>query len=198
MTPEEFESRARSCKTRQDLEQLKSNALAKNKIEFAKIAQDLLNERFPIVSKKSGGATPSTVTFLGKRQEFSSGKDGYVWLVDQFGLYHKNLFTDYANFHKQRKSRGSHLAKKPKDLFPVESNRADNKNNYAAVVGGWYVDINLNHAGKFELLLQLGYLSKLEYPTDWNFEITGSTEELVARQQGVVWAEKVLQELLSM
>lgn len=198
MTPEQFEQRSRSCRTRQDLEQLKANALSRGRKDFAQIAHDLLDELFPVRTRKSGGATPSTVTFKGKSQSFSSGKDGYVWLVEQFGVHQKTLFAEYEDFHRKRKSGGCHLAQAPKGLFPIDSNRAETTSNYAAVVGGWYVDANLNHVGKFALLLQLGYLAKLHYPTDWNFEIEGSTEDLANRQKAVVRAEKILQELLAM
>ena len=198
MTPEQFEQRARSCRTRQDLEQLKANALSRGRKDFAQIAHDLLSELFPASTRRSGGATPSTVTFRGKIESFASGKEGYVWLVDQFGLHQKNLFTEYEAFHRKRKSSGCRLARSPEGLFPAGSARAHVASNYAAVVGGWYVDANLNHVGKFALLIQLGHLAQMQYPTDWNFEIDGSTEDLEQRQKAVVKAEELLQELLAM
>lgn len=198
MTPEQFEQRARSCRTRQELEQLKANAMSRDRKDFAQIAHDLLRERFPASTRKGGGATPSTVTFRGRAESFPSGKEGYVWLVDQFGLHQKNLFTEYEAFHRKRKSSGCRLARSPEGLFPAGSARAEMASNYAEVVGSWYVDTNLNHAGKFALLLQLSYLAKMQYSADWNFEIEGSTEELEERQKAVVKAEELLQELLAM
>jgi hypothetical protein len=127
-----------------------------------------------------------------------SGKEGYVWLVDQFGLYKKRLFAEYEDFHRKRKSSGCRLAQTPQGLFPIGSNRSETARNYAAVVGGWYVDANLNHVGKFAVLLQLGYLADLKYPVDWNFEIQDSTEDLAERQKAVIKAEEMLQELLAM
>ena len=198
MTPEQFEQRARSCGKRDDLEQLKANALSRGRKDLAQIAHDLLNELFPVRTRKGGGATPSTVTFKGRVQAFPSGKDGYVWLVDQFGLNQTNLFAEYKALHKERKSSSCRLAQTPVQLFPAGSARADVASNYVAVVGGWYVDANLNHVGKFALLLQLGHLAKLSYPTDWNFEIDGSTEELEERQKALARAEEMLQEWLAL
>jgi hypothetical protein len=198
MSPEQFEQRARSCRTRQDLEQLKANALSGGRKDFAEVAHRLLDELFPVHTRKGGGATPSAVTFKGKSQRFLSGKEGYVWLVDQFGLYKRSIFAEYEDFHRKRKSSGCRLAQTPDGLFPAGSSRAGTASNYAAIVGGWYVDANLNHVGKFALLLQLGYLAKLQYPTDWNFEIEGSTEDLAERQKAVIRAEEILHELLAM
>jgi hypothetical protein len=184
--------------TPEQIEQLKKNALASGRKDFAEIAHNLIDELFPIRTRKGGGATPSTVTFKGKTQRFLSGKEGYVWLVDQFGLHQRGIFAEYEEFHRKRKSSGCRLAQTPEGLFPAGSSRLETASNYAAVVGGWCVDANLNHVGKFALLLQLGDLARLKYPDDWDFEAEGSTEDLAERQKAVVRAEEMLQELLAM
>ena len=143
MTPLQFEQRARSCRTRQDLEQLKANALSRGRKDFAHIAHDLLAELFPATTRKGGGATPSKVMFRERVQSFASGKEGYVWLVDQFGLHRKKLFTEYEAFHRKRKSSGCRLAQSPEGLFPVGSTRAEVASNYAAVVGGTSMRISI-------------------------------------------------------
>jgi hypothetical protein len=89
------------------------------------------------------------------------------------------------------------LASTPEGLFPAESNRLEDQNNYARVVGGWYVDANLNHRDKFAVLLQLNYLAGLTYEVDWSFKIEGGTEELAELQSAVARAEEMLAELLA-
>lgn len=95
-------------------------------------------------------------------------------------------------------SGGSRIARRPQDLYPEGSKRAATSSNFSKIVGGWYVDTNLNHEGKFSLLLQLNYLARLEFQTDWDFQIQGSTEELADRQRAVVRAREILQELLAL
>ena len=76
MDAADFERRARNPSLdRADLEMLRANALAKGNREFAAIAAEVLNERFPGTAKKSGGATPTTAVFLGRTEHFASGKD---------------------------------------------------------------------------------------------------------------------------
>jgi hypothetical protein len=198
MTPQQFEATARRCKDRGELEQLAKNALARSRPDFAELARDLADELFPVKVSKRKGATPSTVTFKGKTERFDTGKEGYVWLVDQFGLNHPNIYEEYQEFHTRRKTGGSRIAQRPQDLFPEGSKRAATTSNYSKIVRGWYVDTNLNHEGKFSLLLQLSYLARLEFQTDWDFQIQGSTEELAERQSAVVRAREILRELLAM
>ena len=198
MTPEQFEAVARRCKDRGELEQLAKNALARSRPDFAELARELADERFPAKVSKRTGPTPSTVVFKGLIERFKTGKEGYVWLVDQFGLDHPSIYEEYQDFHSRRKSGGSRIARGPQDLFPQGSKRAASSSNYSKIIGGWYVDTNLNHEGKFSLLLQLSYLARLEFQTDWDFQIQGSTEELAERQRAVVRAREILQELLAM
>ena len=55
MTPEQFEAVARRCKDRGELEQLAKNALARSRPDFAELARELADERFPAkVSKRTG------------------------------------------------------------------------------------------------------------------------------------------------
>ena len=198
MTPEQFEVVARRCKNRDELEQLAKNALSRSRPDLAEFAHRLADELFPIRAPKRTGPTPSTVTFKGLTEHFGTGKDGYIWLVDQFGLNQSSIYEEYQDFHIRRKSRGSRIARTPRELFPAGSLRAANSSHYAKIVGGWYVDTNLNHVGKFTLLFQLGCIARLEFETDWNFKIQGSTEELADRQRAVVQAREILQELLAM
>ena len=176
---------------------MKFNALAKGRTDLAEVAHRLLDVLFPVHSHKGRGATPSHSTLRGHTEHFPTGKAGYGWLVEQFGLFKPSIFSEYEDFHWKRKSSGCRLARTPQGLFPQGSKRSQDSNNYAAVGGGWYADANLNHRDKFALLLQLGHLASLEYQTDWNFVIEGSTEELADLQRAVVRGKEILKELLA-
>lgn len=196
MTPEQFEERALQCASRQELENLKANALTRSRNDLAEIADGHMRQRFPVRTRKGGGRTPTDVVFRERKEHFDSGKDGYVWLVSQFENHQPGLYAKYVELHKRRSTGGRHLAANPKELFPQGSSRADDASNYARVSAGWYVDINLNHTNKFALLLQLGYLAGLEFPIDYDFQVQEGTEELAERQKMVVRAREMLDELL--
>lgn len=84
MDIERLEKIARGVKTRAELEQLKTNVLARAGTEAAKLLNDILLERFPVHAKSSSGATPTETKFLTRTEFFDSGKDAYIWLVEQF------------------------------------------------------------------------------------------------------------------
>jgi hypothetical protein len=193
-----FEQMARAPgRTREELEAMKMNALAKGHIDLARIAEDVLRERFPARRKKSGAATPTRVRFRGRTETFPTGKDAYLWLIDQFRLHRSTIFDDYTALHQRAASAGRRFARTPDGLFPSGSTRAGNPVYYTKVEAGWYADINLNHNDKFSTLLQLAYLAGLEYPADWTFEVEGGTTELLEHQKAVIKAEELLNELLS-
>lgn len=120
----EFEKRARNpALTRDQLETLKANALAKCNNEFAAIAIDVLLERFPIAVKKSGGATPTTAVFVGKTQDFKTGKVAYLWLVERLRNHRSDLLESQSRWHQRAFVGASrkYFARSPKELFPLGS-----------------------------------------------------------------------------
>ncbi|MDP3670900.1 MAG: hypothetical protein Q8R69_14565 [Telluria sp.] len=196
-----FEQLARDPRrTRADLESMKANALAKGLVEFAKIANEVLLERFSVVTKRGGGRTPTTATFRSRSEYFESGKDAYVWLVEQFCQFRKDTLENYISLHRRAgtRSKGCRFAKNPDDLFPENSSRRGNPSHYIELISGWYADTNLNHKDKFAALMQLSYVCKLEYSTDWDFRVTGATEELLEHQEAVIRAREILEELLAL
>jgi hypothetical protein len=186
-------------KTREDLENMKKNALAKGKPDFASIADEVLLQRFPEKGRRSGGATPTTGTFRGRNNEFASGKDAYLWLVEQFCRYRSGTLDKYVALHTKAgaRSKGRRFAANESDLFPKGSRRQGDPTFYSKVSNGWFADTNLSHADKFATLMQLSYVCGLEYEVDWNFRVTGATEQLLEHQQSVVGARKALAELLA-
>lgn len=186
-------------KTREDLENMKMNALAKGKPEFAAIADEVLLQRFPVKGRRSGGATPTTGAFRGRSEEFDSGKDAYLWLVEQFCRYRPDTLDKYVALHTKAgvRSRGCRFATNENDLFPEGSRRRGDPAFYSKVSTGWFADTNLNHTDKFATLMQLSYVCGLEYEVDWDFRVTGATEQLLEHQQVIVSARRSLDELLA-
>ena len=195
MNAERFEQIARNpARTRVELESMKANAIAKGEGELARIADEVLRGRFPVQIKRVGGPTPTVAAFRGTSETFPTGKEAYLWLVEQFKFYRPTILDDY----QARARTASHrFAKKPEALFPVGSRRAGDPSFYTVLSGGWYADTNLNHADKFAALLQLAHFANLGYPSAWDFRVEGGTKELAAQQQAEMRAKKLLEEFLS-
>jgi hypothetical protein len=186
-------------KTREELENMKKNALANGKPEFAAIANEVLLQRFPAKGRRSGGATPTTATFRGRSEDLDSGKDAYLWLVEQFCAYRSDTLDKYVALHAKAgdRSKGRRFATNENALFPEGSRRRGDPAFYSKVSNGWYADTNLNHDDKFATLMQLSYVCGLEYEVDWDFRVKGATEQLLVHQQSIINARKALDELLS-
>ena len=179
---------------------MKKNALSRGKPEFAAIASEVLLERFPVNAKRRSGPTPTTVKFQSVSKEFASGKAAYLWLVGEFVRFRANSMEGYLALHTRAgpKSRGRRFAKNPTDLFPVGSTRSGNAAHYSKLFNSWYADTNLNHDDKFATLLQLSAVCNLEYRVDWDFRVSGATEQLLDHQATIDRSRKLLDELLAL
>jgi hypothetical protein len=198
MDAADFERRARNPSlSREELETLKVNALEKGNGEFASIAQEVLIERFPANSKKGGGATATTAIFLTRTEDFPSGKDAYLWLIQRFREHHPNLLESQERWH-QRAFHGvkrMYFAKSQEALFPPGSKLPSQSGSYAQLTEGWFANINLNHQQKFDILLRLAGICQLQYPDQWDFQVTGATRNLAEFQKQVKLGQELLEEL---
>ena len=198
MDTAEFEKRTRaSALNREQLETLKENALAKGNREFATIAAEVLLERFPTATKKSGGATPTTAVCGEKTEDFPSGKEAYLWLIQRLRDHRPHLLESQDQWH-MRAFEGvtrRYFATSPHQLFPKGSAQSAKANNFSLLPGGWYANVNLNHRQKFDILLRLAAICRLEYPNDWDFRVTGATVELAEKQKMVVLGQRLLDKL---
>ena len=201
MDIQEFERRARDPRrTRIELENMKANAAAKGAVEYARIADEVLRERFPIKAKAGGGATPTVAKFQGRKEDFDSGKEAYLWLVEQFRRCKSDALDGYVALNRRGpvRAKGVRFAREPDELFPAGSSRRGNPAYYAKLGNGWYADTNLSHKDKFAALMQLSYVCGLEYETAWDFRVSGATAELLEHQEAVIHARKLLDELLAL
>ena len=198
MDAAEFEKRARDpALNREQLETLKVNALAKGNREFAAIANEVLLDRFPTSARKSGAATPTTTHFVGRTEDFSKGKDAYLWLVQRFREHRPGLLESQDRWH-QRAFKGRtrrYFAASPRELFPEDSAQSEQASNFSELPGGWYANVNLDHGQKFDILLRLAAICQLKYPDDWDFRVAGATVLLTEKQAAVVLGERLLEEL---
>jgi len=201
MDIQEFERRARDPRrTRTELENMKANAAAKGAVEYARVAEEVLRERFPIKGKSGGGPTPTTATFQGRSEDFDSGKEAYLWLVERFCHYKPDALEAYVALNRRGHARvkGCRFAREADELFPKGSSRRGNPAYYAKLSNGWFADTNLSHKDKFAALIQLSYVCGLEYETAWDFRVSGPTAELLEHQEAVIHARQLLDEILAM
>jgi hypothetical protein len=199
MNLERIEAIARNpARTRDELEQMKSNAFGKGDAVVAKLINDVILQRFPIVAKAGGGKTRTRATFRGRAEEFQSGKDAYLWLVERFHHAFPDALERYNSLHRSggKGNVSSRFARTPAQLFPLGSKRAGDSKFYSPLSGEWFADTNINHDDKFAALLKLSYVCKVQYPLDWEFSPVGSTDALRKHQDAVIRAEEMLAELL--
>ena len=199
MTPERFEQMLRQpSRTRVELEVMHQNAVSKGEIALARLAAEVLAERFPAATTQRRGPTPTTAVLLGRSEDFATGKDAYVWLLEQLIRYRTAVCEEYEVLQQKDSKSAKRVARSPRELFPLGSSRADDSANYSALSNGWFADTNLNHQDKFSVLIRFAYLAGLAYPTEWEFRVEGATTELRQQQEMVIRANELLREFESL
>lgn len=193
-----FEEIARNPKTsKEDLKRMRQNALQKGQREFAAVAEEILSERFPDWqrTRQSSGRTPTTAYLRGEARHFDTGKDAYIWLVQQFQALSPGLLEENQKLQLAFKNiPGRHFARHPGHLFK-NPEAAFSSGSVEKVSEGWYANTVLNHESKFRILLGLSALCDLDYPGDWDFRVTGGTSSLAERQRTAEEVERLLKDL---
>lgn len=191
--------------SRQELDALLKEAIAANERELAYDIKDLIEERFPQTGRSRGGAAETVARYKGTEKRFPSAIDAYIWLVERFIGMKPEVFTDikwettgYVAVG-QRKSEGhairNYFARSPGKLFHESPHLADNPNNYCVLQNGWYANKNLSNAQKFDILCRFGWVVRLKWETDWDWEVLDPSEQLSDRKERTKVAEKALGEL---
>jgi hypothetical protein len=135
--------------------------------------------------------------FKGQKQSFDTAKDGYVWLLEKFMAIRPELFlgpssdTVYLAIGKSR----NYFAKRPHALFRASPHLADNPGNFARLSNGWFANLNLSNDQKFDILCRFSAVTGLEYETDWTWQISGATRQLLEKQRGTRESNQLLKEL---
>ncbi len=81
-------------------------------------------------------------------------------------------------FSKKRK----YLASSPKELFIDSEHLAEDRNNYAELPYGWYLNVNLPNKQKFDVLARVSWVLEIRFPNEWDWVVDGNTEEVSARR----------------
>lgn len=202
MTPERFKKFVLDpSRSRQDVEQMMRNANAKGESEFAGIAKDALDIRFPgwdEVSQRTSGARTTTAYFRGSTEKrFDTGKEAYVWLLGRFINVKPRLFEsiNWETVFVAKGRKRNYFGKDLKAMFHGSPHLAEDRNNYARLTNGWYANTNLNNAQKFDILCRFAAVAKLNYETDWRWDVDDPSEELRAHEERMALAERHLNEL---
>jgi hypothetical protein len=99
MDIQKFEQILRApTRTRKELETMKTSALRNGEIEMAHLAEAVLKEHFPVANKRGGGATPTAATFRDSHKNFGSGKEAYLWLIEQHQKFDSRIIGDRPRF----------------------------------------------------------------------------------------------------
>ena len=152
------------------------NAIAKNNHEFAVIAKDKLDLRFPgwnRLSSKQGGAKPTLVRFRESEHEFPSSKEAYTWLVSRMIEAYPRIFTN-INWETEYVSKGTrrlYFSENLTKMFYGSPHLADNPNNFNLLPNGWYANMDLDNDRKFAVLCKVAAVAKLEFEKDWYWHV---------------------------
>ena len=171
------------ARTSADLQRMRRNAIADGKLEFAAVAKETLDRRFPgwdKVSYRKGGPTPTTVFFGGVRHEFPSAKEADVWLISRFVKTYPELFIDlnWETVFVVKGKKRNYFGRSPAKMFHHSHHLAEDSNNYIWLVNGWSVNLNLSNAQKRDILGRFAHVANLKYGEDWQWKVSGEPEPL--------------------
>jgi|SaaInlV_120m_DNA_4_1040238.scaffolds.fasta_scaffold09174_2 hypothetical protein len=163
-----------NCRTQIEIENMMRNALNKKKPEFADIALEALNKKYPgwdDQSTRRGGSKPTTANFMDDKRSFPSGKSAYIWMVEKFINKFPELFSE-INWETIFVSKGVkrlYFARSPEKVFFSSPHLAKDTNNFTRLKNGWYANLNLSNDQKFEILCRIAAVKKFKFDIDWGW-----------------------------
>ena len=166
-------------KTREEIEQMRINALNKGEIELAHIAKIALDERFPgwdRSRKRSGGSVPTLARFREEQEWFPSAKEAYVWLMGRF-IWDRPDILGGEDWQREFIAKGrsvNYFAKDLKSLFHHSPHLADDPNKYTRLGDGWFADLNLSNRQKFQILCRFAAIAGYGFEKDWDWFVEGT------------------------
>ena len=180
MSPERFRELVYDPRrTREQIEQMRTNALNKDEIDLARIAETALAERFPDrgrARKRRGGPVPTMARFRGEEKWFRSAKDAYVWLIEKF-IWDRPDVLGGEVWQRKFVAEGwavSYFAKDLKSLFLRSPHLANDPNKYTRLGDGWFADLNLNNDQKFCILSRFSAVAGYTFEKDWDWFVEGT------------------------
>lgn len=192
-------------RTREELEQILKNCLDKQQLEFAYIAKQALNKRFPGWDKpaeRKAGAVPTIARFRNETIEFPSQREAYGWLIERFIHVQPSVLqgphweTDFVAKGKGRR----YFAQSPHDLFSRKSKELiDNPGNFLHLSNGWYANMDLSSEQKLAVLTRFASIAKFG-EDEWTWtpieksQSLKNNEDKQARSEGLL--KKMRQNLM--
>lgn len=173
-----------SSKSQDELRTILRNVRSKHAHDHEKLVLQELDIRFPGWSRnKTGGRTPNRAVFKGIEAKFDTGKEGFIWLVEQMVRFGKQHFTEHdKRLEIAASKKRKYLAHTPIELFSGSPHLADDENNYAKLPYDWYLNVNLSNKLKFEVLARIAWVMNLKYPDDWDWSVEANTSDFGERR----------------
>ncbi len=165
-------------KTQVDLMTMRENAITKNAIEHIRLAENVLDQRFPnwrTVKSRRGGSKPTDAMFLGKEMHFDSEKEAYIWLMERFTQHYPKLFAEinWETAFVAKGKRTLYFAKSLKNLFRTSPEHATDNNKHHRLANGWYAKLVLSEVQKLDLLFKFASVANLRFGEDWDWNARG-------------------------
>jgi hypothetical protein len=182
-----------SKKSQEDLMTMRENAITKNEIEHIRLAENVLDQRFPnwrTIKSRRGGSKPTDVMFSGKDLHFDSEKDAYIWLMERFTQHYPKLFAEinWETAFVAKGKRALYFAKSLENLFRTSPEHTADNNKYHCLTNGWYAKLVLSEVQKVDLLFKFATMANLRFGEDWDWNARG-------RNSPQISADELLREL---
>lgn len=163
-------------KTVEEVETMMRNAIRKNEPEFARVAKEALDIRFPgwdSIRHRDSRATPTLVRFNSSEQEFSTAKEAYCWLIERFVETYPGPFNEInweTYFFGAGRTR-MYFARDLKRMFRETTHLASDRNNFRRLSNGWYANLNLNNEQKWRILCKFAAVAKFSWEREWYWKV---------------------------
>ena len=165
--------------TKAHLLTMRENAVRENESMHVRAAEAALDRRFPSwrsIGGRKGGAQPTTVEFMGRRCDFDSQKEAYVWLVERFVAHYPKPFVElnWETAFIAKGPRSLYFARSLSRLFSVNAEgAAPDPTKWCYLTNGWYAKLVLSEKQKLQILRKFASLAKLEEGRDWRWSADG-------------------------
>ena len=138
-------------------------------------------------------AKSSTARFRDIQEQFASGREAYIWLVEKFISSKPATFKGDPSSNALKAILGNsqkYFANNVETLFHDAPHCIAQKSMFARLTNGWVASVILSNAQKFDILLRFAAVAQLSYPQDWDWTVQGASALLVNKQAALEMAEK--------
>lgn len=163
-------------KDKQDVLTMMKNAIQAKNHEYALIARDALDTRFPGWEgppPNDSRGTPTLVRFQSQEREFPTAKDAYCWLIERFIEMYPEPFKTInweTYFFADGKSQ-LYFARDLNKMYRKSPHLMEDRNRYKLLSNGWYANLLLSNERKFLVLKNFAAVAHLKFDLDWYWEV---------------------------